>query len=152
MYPPPLNPTTLDRYKARLNHLRPDAVRKWGALTVTDMMRHLTHTLDLTIGTEQFPSLATFKTRYIIRYLALYLAPRWPRGKVKLPDSFTPTAAGDFEAERTELVAAMGRFVEAAEREPGRKVSHPLFGPFTLRQWQRFHGRHVDHHLSQFGA
>jgi len=44
------------------------------------------------------------------------------------------------------------RLVEQAESEPSRRVRHPFFGMLTLRQWQRMHALHMDHHLRQFGA
>ena len=86
----------------------------------------------------------------MIYALAVY-GPPWPKGKIKAPQVFFPEP-GEIESERAKCLGAMARFIEATEREPGRMGLHPVFGSLTLKAWQRLHGLHFEHHLTQFGA
>jgi hypothetical protein len=50
-------------------------------------------------------------------------------------------ALTDFDAAATRCEARFG---------PGAKVAnHPILGPFSVRQWRRFHLVHTRHHLKQ---
>ena len=73
-------------------------------------------------------------------------------GKTTLVKALTGTDCDRLPEERERLLAAMGRFVKAAERDPDRRSLNPLFGWLSLSTWTRFHARHLDHHLRQFGV
>ena len=76
----------------------------------------------------------------------------WPKGRIKASPQFLDDSADDIEAERTQLIALMRRFVEAAETDPRRIVLEPMLGRISLEKWRRVHGLHTDYHLRQFDA
>ena len=47
------------------------------------------------------------------------------------------------------LLASMERFASQTERDVH---PHPIFGPLTTWEWQRWGWLHADHHLRQFGV
>ena len=59
---------------------------------------------------------------------------------------------GDIEEEKATLIAAMDRFVEAADKDPAAKALSPEFGWMRLDFWRKVHGIHTEHHLRQFGV
>lgn len=83
-----------------------------------------------------------------LRQLIVYLLP-FPRGVPTAPELKDPEA-GEWEADRAALLAAVERF--AARAEEKEWPEHPAFGALSRRAWGVLAYRHLDHHLRQFGA
>ena len=146
-----LTDSTKSVFCARLNALTPQSQPQFGKLNTAGMVVHMRIVLELSLGEIVEPDHSTFFSRTVVRFLVYNVVP-WPKGKVKVPEQFTPPPRGDLDAERRALLATIGRFLAAEQREPGRKTLHPMFGPMTLNYWQKAHGMHFDHHLKQFGV
>lgn len=115
------------------------------------MIAHLRRTLALSMGEHP----AEDRSIPLLRRGMFWLATRglpWPRGHLPAPADWTPEPAGDLQTELDHLVADMQRFARQADRTPRRRSVHTLFGPLTLDDWARLHGRHIEYHLRQFGA
>lgn len=137
---------------ARLERVEPDTPRRWGRMTAGAMVAHLADTMRGMLRERRIEPVPTHARR-LIRLLALSPIP-FPRGRIRAPAQVDPdragTAPGDFATDRTELVALLERYVALPPEEvPGR---HPILGPLTPAQWSRFHHKHWDHHLRQFGV
>ena len=148
----PLTRESLPYYFARLERLEPSSQRRWGKLTPHRLLTHLKLTMQMSIGeidVEPLPNMAIMRNP-VVRWLIVKVLP-WPHDKIKAPDVLTPAAANDFQTERENLKEAMKRFVERAEAEPELQTSNPGFGKITLSFWESVHGRHLTHHLEQFG-
>jgi len=50
------------------------------------------------------------------------------------------------------LHEAVDEFVEYFKNAPGKKTTHPVFGPLDFNEWVLLHYKHVTHHLRQFGV
>lgn len=86
-----------------------------------------------------------------MKWGALYLPMPWPKGVPTRPEvdqNKGGTRPGDFEADKSKLIAAFSRF--AKTDMTGR--AHPIFGVMTEAQWKRWGYLHTDHHLRQFGG
>ena len=116
------------------------------------MLRHLRGAIELSLGELELPDQSTFFSRNVLRHIIFQPWMPWPKGKIKVPDALTPTQVGECAEEHQNLAEAMRRFVVEAEREPARIGRHMMFGPMTLKEWQRAHGRHFEHHFQQFGV
>lgn len=148
--------TYLNRRNQRLFVLRLSAIRSdsqglWGRMTPAAMAAHLRRTLEISLGEFPVKDRSIPGLRALLRWFVFHLR-TWPQGKLKAPEDWTPPPQGDFFAERALLIAAMERFVIAAERDPARTAVSPTFGPMPLSYWRRVHGKHFDHHLRQFGV
>lgn len=80
----------------------------------------------------------------------------FPAGR-KAPEYAQPKgmkASDIVDAARAALVEFDATAARCAGRfGPGRKVSnHPILGPFSVRQWRRFHRVHTRHHMKQVAA
>jgi hypothetical protein len=54
----------------------------------------------------------------------------------------------DFELEKLHVLDMVARFSETSIISD----RHPIFGRLTKEQWSRATWKHIDHHLTQFGA
>ena len=96
------------------------------------MMVHLRIVVELSLGERERADRSTLFSRTVFRWFAFNVMP-WPKGKIVVPDEFTPPPKESFDIERSNFLATVDRFLAEAEREPARKTLHPMFGPMTLR-------------------
>lgn len=143
---------SLPAYRARIMSLRPNSERRWGKMDATEMMAHLRRSLELSLNEiEGIEDKSNLFTRTVMRWLAFHVLP-WPKGKLKSPPMFFPEFHETFETEREKLLEAMERFIDELEADPEQTGLSPFFGPVTLHYYRRMHGKHMDHHLRQFGV
>lgn len=138
----------------RLATLRPDSARRWGTMSVHQMVVHCADACRMAQGTVTPRELAPSWSRPLIKIIALYAPLPWPRGIRTVPE-FDQVAVGsaspnEFAAD----VAALAALLEGmAARPPGTPwPRHPIFGAMSERAWLRWAWLHMDHHLRQFGA
>lgn len=137
--------------KGRIQNLTPDARRRFGSMSLPEMLAHLEQTLKVSLGEVQAPDESNWFVRYIAGPLAFHVLP-WPRGKLKTADIMLVPPEGEVEELKQRVCDGIDRFIEVFEKEPGRKAVSPLLGPLTMKQWALVHGRHIPHHLEQFGV
>jgi len=135
--------------KARLRLVTADSLRKWGVMTVDQMMWHLAEgvrwyfrEMDATGIKAPFPM-----PKPMMRFMVLNLP--WPKGA---PTMRPMLASGKYEleAERGRCLALMDEF--AARPLDGEWLEHPLLGKMSGEQCSRLQAKHFDHHLRQFGV
>jgi len=134
----------------RLDRLAPDSPRQWGKMGPAQMLAHCANALDVATGDRPL------KQAWIGRLLGPLV-----RRKVLGDAPFSrnsPTDPGfvikdsrDFAAEKRRLQAAVARFVELGPEHAGACV-HSFFGALSGDEWGRLMGKHLDHHLRQFGV
>lgn len=144
------DPKTLDEMLSRLRSLSNDSERKWGKMSVAQMLAHCQTPMCLAIGDVKLK-----------RSLLGKLIGRMIKGKVVGPKPFKqglPTDARfvvkderDFATEHTALSALVERYA-AGGPDGISKDPHPFFGPMTPEEWDALMWKHLDHHLQQFGA
>lgn len=136
----------------RLRALTPDAERRWGRMSVHQMVCHLSDAFRHALGERDTPARSYFAGRTLLRWGALHTPIPWPKGTATLPawnQERGGTRPSDFERDRAGLVSLAERFIASEATLGGR--AHPLFGPLTATEWGRWGYRHADHHLRQFG-
>jgi hypothetical protein len=144
------DPAGRDRLLARIGSLGPDSKREWGTMDAAQALSHCAHALETATGD------ATLSRPLPARLLGWMFrksmlgpkpysknGPTHPQLVVKEPR--------EFEREKARLLAAVRKFHDggpaAAARHP-----HALLGRMTGDDWDRCMGKHLDHHLRQFGA
>jgi hypothetical protein len=134
---------------ARLDQLAPDAQRRWGRMSVHQMICHLNDSFKVAAGERQVSRAPAPIPRSVIKWLALRSPLPWAHNVPTRPEIAQGrggTAPADWEQDRRELRDLIATF--PSRREFG---SHPMFGPMTWDDWQIWAYRHVDHHFRQFG-
>ena len=146
-------PRDRDELIQRLRRLRPDRVRRWGRMSAHQMVCHLNDSLLLATGQRAVSPAITLPSRTIIKWIALYLPLRWPRGILTRPEvdqESGGTSPGDFWTDVARQEALLEE-VHAKRGKLGGSV-HPIFGGMSERAWLRWAYLHTDHHLRQFGT
>jgi hypothetical protein len=138
----------------RLAALRPDSGRRWGTMTVHQMVVHCAEACRMARGDVRPRELPRSWSRPVIKVIALYAPMRWPRGIRTVPEFDQVAAGGAPAGEFAADVAALSALLEGiAGRPPGtRWPRHPILGGMSERAWLRWAWLHMDHHLRQFGA
>ena len=136
----------------RLAGLAPDAPRRWGKMSVHQMICHLSDSYRGVIGEKALSPVPWPVPHFLVKWTMLNLP--WPKGAPTRPEmkqgaggSGTPPV--EFEPDRALLLAAIERFCAAPDSARGR---HPVAGALTREEWLRWGYLHADHHLRQFGA
>ena len=135
----------------RLGHLSPADTARWGTMSVHQMICHLDDSYRAALG-EKFASPATgLFQRTILKWFALKVPLRWPRGVPTRPEMKQGnggTVPVTFEQDMASLFSTFHRF---CDHLPTPCVAHPIFGRMTAADWMRWGYLHADHHLRQFG-
>jgi len=132
----------------RLHHLTPATKPKWGSFDAPRMVAHLVDSLTIALGGAPTESLNRRMFQgFPLKQLVLYVLP-FPKGFPAAPE-FLATAPSDFEADRKRLLGLITRLAAAPD---GSGPAHPLLGPLTMAEWNAMQGKHIAHHLKQFGC
>jgi hypothetical protein len=143
------NSAEREALRARVRALRPDAARRWGRMSVDQMVHHVNVVLEMCMGTRDWGEPKRFVPvpRSLLVWLVLALP--WPKG--------APTAKAAIAGDRYDLEAEKARCAElldafAAKPLASRWPEHIAVGRMTGEQYSRLQHKHVDHHLKQFSA
>ena len=137
----------------RLNRLPRDCPARWGKMTAHQMICHLADSFKVPSGEKQVSSAPPMGPPSVIKWIAIYVPVRWPKGLPTRPE-VDQLAGGtrptEFDEDRKDLIRAIERFTTAAPDFAWHP--HPVFDPMPDRDWMRWGYLHADHHLRQFGA
>ena len=131
----------------RVQALRPDAERRWGTMTVDQMLWHVSDALALSLGEISIPPEKAPMPRWLLKFIVLNLP--WGKGAPTHP-AFVAKRSYDFHAEHSRCL----RLIDATARMDLNAAwpTHPVYGPITGRQVSRLMAKHLNHHLTQFGV
>ena len=132
--------------------LTPGAQRRWGKMSAHQMLCHLTDSYAGVIGEREVSPAGMWIPKPILKWLVLEAPMRWPqnvRTRREVAQDGGGTPPGEFERDRTRLVATINRFCAVPDSVRG---SHPILGKLTHEEWMRWGYLHADHHLRQFGG
>jgi hypothetical protein len=144
------DPRDRDALLQRLASLAPASPRQWGKMSVSQMLAHLAATMEVACGDH------VKKQRLIGRILAPFVMSSalgekpFTRNAPTDPE-YRITDDRDFAAERQRVAALVERFAGQAPGAVEGRV-HSFFGPLSAEDWGRLMGKHLDHHLRQFGV
>ena len=145
------DPAIRSALERRLSALTADAHRRWGTMTVDQMLHHVNHALNSALGRE--PSTlepAVPLPKALIKFAVLYLP--WPKGAPTAPEWISSGEQHyDFEAEKQRTHALLAEVVRKPIDAADWPV-HSMFGVVGGDYWSRINAKHLDHHLKQFGA
>ncbi|RYZ20120.1 MAG: DUF1569 domain-containing protein [Chitinophagaceae bacterium] len=134
----------------RVNKLQPGNKPRWGTMNATEMLLHA-NLCNEEIFQPVAPTQKTTFKQYLLRMLALYIAPSFKKGIKGDPEKETAGKIGvdSFEQQRNKFIELIKRF---PEHEGELTLPHIAFGNISTRQWGIAAYKHMDHHLQQFGV
>ena len=133
--------------KKRLAALRPYSPRKWGTMSVDQMLWHVNTTLQLHLGEITAPRERNPLPRSVMKFLVLNLP--WPRGAPTLA-TLAAKQQYDFAHESQCCLQLIDKFI--SKRLDDEWPENPIFGKVSGRDLSRLQAKHLDHHLRQFGV
>jgi hypothetical protein len=134
--------------QTRFGALKPDARPAWGRMNAPKMVTHVADSLRMALG-ELACSPKASPLRYTpIKQLVIYVLP-WPKGVPTAPELLARAPA----SWATDVADLNGLIERLGSRGPAGPFGvHPAFGRLTGRTWGALMYRHMNHHLTQFGA
>lgn len=140
------------KYIDRINQLTPETQRKWGKMSVSQVLAHLNVAYSMAFEPEKHK-----KPSFIAKFLlSRFVKPKITREhtyKQNLPTSpaFIISDERDFEEEKKKLIGNIQRVQQlGSEAFEGKK--HINFGKIDAQGWNNMFANHLNHHLSQFGV
>ncbi|HEV7330308.1 MAG TPA: DUF1569 domain-containing protein [Flavisolibacter sp.] len=119
---------------SRAQKLHPGSTPHWGKMTVTEMLHHCNLVHAQLLSPAEPTTKRTSLQQYLVRWVVLYLLPRYPKG-AQAPKKFHTKGLVDkeqFENEKQAFIASLRRF--ASYKEPIAHW-HPYFGKLSTEQW-----------------
>jgi hypothetical protein len=137
-----------ERIIQRVQRLEPTSKAQWGSMNATEMLLHA-NLCNEEIFENIRPGKRTTVKQYLLRILALYIAPNFKKG-----------VKGDVKKETVGRIAdrhfeeQKKKFIELIQRFPEHKgpitLPHIAFGNISKNEWGIAAYKHMDHHLRQF--
>ena len=131
----------------RLRGLTPETQPKWGRMTADDLIPHFAFVIRYSMGQGKPAFFGNWFTRRVFGPLIFNGILKIPKNvKLPMPDYSTETVRtpDDFSA-------LLDEYFSAVENGALNTNPHPAFGDIGVDGWSRFHVKHFEHHLKQFG-
>lgn len=135
------------RIEARVRTLTPDSRPRWGTMSVDQMLWHVNHGLEMTLGMVPAPPQKSPMPRALMKFVILNMP--WPKGAPTL-QGMVATTRYDFEEERSRCYRLLEGFAARGLHEAW--PLHPMLGVLSGRDLSRLQAKHFEHHLKQFGV
>lgn len=141
------DPEVRDAIRARIETLTPTATRRWGRMSVGQMVWHCNQVLKTSLRDIQVePRRPPFPVG-ALKFM-LFRMP-WPHGAPTAPE-YQAGVPRDFEAERRQCLELIDRFTARKIGDSGWGPA--VFGELSGAEWSRLQAKHLNHHLEQFSA
>lgn len=135
----------------RINTLTPETKALWGKMNVAQMLAHCNVTYEMVYDTIHPKPNAFVKLilKLMVKNTVVTEKP-YKKNNPTAP-AFMIKSDKDFDAEKARLVQFIQKTQELGAVYFEGKESHS-FGNLTATEWNCMFYKHLDHHLSQFGA
>lgn len=139
-----------DSILERVKKLQSGSKAVWGKMNATEMLLHANlcnEEIFAPVTSHQSTSLK----QYLLRIIALYLAPHFKKG-IKgdsKKETIGKIETSKFEEQKEKFISLIKKFPE--NKQP-ITFYHIAFGNITTREWGIALYKHMDHHLRQFGV
>lgn len=144
------NKTSCDVIISRINQLNLESKALWGKMTVDQMVHHCKLATDVAFGKMDL------KVNFLMKFLGKMLKKKVFYGGDMGKNS--PTAKEfiirehfDLETEKKALIANLNLFATEGKSSI-TLTNHPFWGKMSHEDWDTLMGKHLDHHLRQFGV
>lgn len=124
-------------------------------MTAQHMVEHLAITFSLSNGSRTVEQTTNPRLGDITKRRLLGTDMAFPQGfkAPLLPENETlPYQYADLSDATEALMREIGLFERMFAENPDAAPVHPVMGPLRFDEWSLFHGKHLTHHLGQFGV
>jgi hypothetical protein len=141
-----------DSIITRINSLTPESSAQWGKMNVAQMLAHCGVTYEMIYEPTKHKKPNAF-TRFILKAFVkkIVVGEGTYKKSSQTAPAFLITDERDFEKEKSRLIAYVDQTFQLGEKHFDGKESHS-FGVLNKTEWNNMFYKHLDHHLTQFGA
>jgi len=142
---------TTNEVITRINSLTNETQPKWGKMNVGQMLAHCSVTYEM-VYTDKHPK-PNFLVKTLLKLFvkkAVVSEKPFPKN-IRTAPQFVMVDEKDFKLEKNRLVDYLVQTQELGGDYFNNKESHS-FGKLTTSEWNNSFYKHLDHHLTQFGA
>lgn len=137
-----------------LSGLDPSAPARWGKMNAQQMVEHLDDFFQVSIEKVRFP--LSIPEEHLVKYREFLFSEKEFRENTKAPANVLgeeplPLRRKDMAEAIGHLKKSIEEFFHFYHQDSTRKALHPAFGELDYEAWLILHGKHVRHHLRQFG-
>lgn len=136
--------------RERIEHLRADAPRQWGTMTVSQMCEHVARTVEMAAGINPVKQAWLGKLIGWVVWKDFVGEKPFPKNSPTGPYLIVHCDP-EFVTARDRLKVLVAQLHQLGEAGVDGNV-HGFFGKMTGAQWGVTQWKHIDHHLRQFGA
>lgn len=145
------NPADTAEVINRINQLSPTSERRWGKMTVAQMLAHCNVTYEM-VYEARHPRPNAFMKFILKNLVKTKVVNEEPyKQNSRTAPQFIIKDDKNFEQEKTRLIDHISKTQQLGEAHFDGKESHS-FGPLTKAEWNNMFYKHLDHHLKQFGV
>lgn len=143
--------TVTNKLIERINNLNPANKAVWGKMNVSQMLAHCNVTYEL-IYDNKHPKPNAFKKFILKLVVKPYVVTEKPYKKNSpTGPQFIIKGDKDFETEKKRLIEYIRKTQQLGSQHFDGLESHS-FGILSKDEWNTLFYKHLDHHLTQFGA
>ena len=139
--------TSYSGIMSRLDKIQPNSERKWGKMTVSQMLHHLNLAIGSGLGYYNLPDESNFLSRNLFPVFALDVLKKFPIGLKTVP-SLIALEEFDFETEKRILKEILAKAYATKTNEEWGK--HAFLGQLSRKKWGQLIMIHCNHHFQQF--
>ena len=148
------HPPDFDEIISRINKLTPDSQRRWGKMSVNEMICHITDQMRLAIDEKKTQYPFNPVVQFFGKMMFVY-GFRFPKNfltvrEMKQSPNGDGTRPVNFRRDLESLIHVLNEFVSKDKNYSFS--SHPAFGQMNRKEWGIMVYKHLDHHLRQFGV
>lgn len=143
--------------KEIFNHfekLDPNAQPLFGKMGPQHVVEHLAFSISISNGKGPQKQYTELEEGNSIKDKLIYTDMELPQG-VKTPvlgDEPPALKCSDMNEAISQLKLELESFDSYFKENPNGKTIHPRMGPLSQQEWTILHGKHIAHHLKQFGV
>ena len=139
-------------YINRINNLTPETQRKWGKMSVDQVLAHLNVAYETIYEPEKHPKPGFIAGLLLKNFVKSKTVNELPY-KQNLPTGpmFIIKGNKNFDEEKKRLIGFIQKTQQLGSTAFDGKMSHS-FGKLTAQEWNNMLAKHLNHHLDQFGV
>jgi Protein of unknown function (DUF1569) len=140
-----------NKMEERINNLKPTTAAQWGKMNVAQMLAHCNVTYEMVFENihPKPNAFIKFILKAIVKKKVVTETPYTHNGKTA--PQFIIKDNKNFDTEKQRLLSYITKAQLLGESHFNNKESHS-FGVLSTTEWSNMFYKHLDHHLTQFGA
>lgn len=135
----------------RINVLNPQTQANWGKMTVDQMLAHVNVSYEMAFENKH-PKPNFFMRLILKSFVKKIVTGETPyKRNSQTAPAFLIRGTRNFELEKSRLIGFINKTQELGEAHFDGRESLS-FGALNKTEWNNMFYKHIDHHLTQFGA